>query len=217
MGRMNNGKCNLDCNTTMCAYDGGDCLPKDGKNVTRFEQSEKWAGTWRTSLAFGNGILNTRYGVAKRWYTDHVPYLVDRTICQDYIKSFPLLAERTIAEKFRTSTNLNFPFMYFNFLMSESDSMRKSSKKPGRKDRYNYKIRQSRKEGYGMWIPVSLDSAKVKAILKRWLVRKPPFAFLQDSTKDVDEITKDTKTFKVLHKYMLRMYPYRSQFEKDNF
>ena len=68
-----------------------------------------------------------------------------------------------------------------------------------------------------MWIPVSLDSAKVKAILKRWLVRKPPFAFLQDSTKDVDELTKDTKTFKVLHKYMLRMYPYRSQFEKDNF
>merc|ERR1711974_482852 len=128
---------------------------------------------------------------------------VDRTIWQDYIETFPLLAERTIAGKFRTSTDLNFPFMYFNFLMSERDRMRESSQKPRRHgNKYDYKIRQSRQEGYGMWIPLTLDSAKVKTILKRWLVRKPPFAFLQDSTKDVDEITQNTETFKVVNKYM---------------
>ena len=94
-----------------------------------------------SSLAFTNGILSEKFGVAKRYYISHTPYFLDKHIMADYTKAFAKYIEETSASKFRKPRNVALAMAYFNFIMGMSDQGQLHDEQ----GRYRFKTRS----GYG--------------------------------------------------------------------
>ena len=87
----------------------------------KFEESKSDTSAWTSFLAFTNGVLSQRYGLANRPYISHVPYFLDKRILKAFVKAFAKEAEITMSNKFRTSTDFILAFGYYNFVMDERE------------------------------------------------------------------------------------------------
>ena len=87
----------------------------------KFEESKSDTSAWTSFLAFTNGVLSQRYGLANRPYMAHVPYFLDKRILKAFAKAFAKEAEVTMSNKFRTGLDVNPPFAYINFVMGERE------------------------------------------------------------------------------------------------
>lgn len=72
------------------------------------------------SLINTNMLLNRHYGFKSRNVMAHVGLLLDKTIIDDMQQKFGADIQRTLANRFRSSADLQFSFAYYNFLMSET-------------------------------------------------------------------------------------------------
>jgi len=206
--RTNNGKCNLACNNTFCNFDGYDCVFKN-KQITKMslEQSKSKSGAWMSSLAFTNGILSEKFGVAKRYYISHTPHFLDKHIMADYTKAFAKYIEETSASKFRKPRNVALAMAYFNFIMGMSDQGQLHDEQ----GRYRFKTRSGYGERFVEFVGINSNPTTVNRNLKRWSKNRRPFAFLQDGTGG--KSPNFTQSQKVLDDYLQKMFPTPSQFE----
>ena len=115
------------CNNTICNYDGGDCLPPKAdmnSDHLQYEEIEQMPeNSWMMSLAYSNGVLSSRYGIAKRPYIHHIPYFMDKRILKQYARAFAAEGAQTTASRFRNGENIALPVVYYNFVMEEKNRL----------------------------------------------------------------------------------------------
>ena len=208
IGKTGNGICNLACNNTFCNFDGKDCLANTA-NI-RFETTKSKGGPWKTSLAFGNGVLSEKFGVTQRLYPEHVPQFLDKDVMAQYTKAFSRYINNTSSSKFRHGSNIPMALVYYNFIMSERDHMKDKCDK---KCRFRYNIKPRKSEYFHM-IGIGSNVAMVKRNLEQWYKsRRPLFVLIQDTNQGM---TPDNHaSHKVLREYFERVFPRPSQFESS--
>uniref|UniRef100_A0A1I8PQB2 LNR domain-containing protein n=1 Tax=Stomoxys calcitrans TaxID=35570 RepID=A0A1I8PQB2_STOCA len=72
------------------------------------------------SLIYTNMLLNRRYGFKARHVIGHVGFLLEKSIIEHIQKEFYEEILTTAKHRFRASDDLQFSFLYYNFLMEET-------------------------------------------------------------------------------------------------
>ena len=88
----------------------------------QFEEEQKPANAWMTTLAYSNGVLSNLYGVSKRPYIHHVPQFMDKRILKQYAEAFAAECEKTMASRFRDDQDMTLAFVYYNFITLSNHS-----------------------------------------------------------------------------------------------
>jgi len=79
----------------------------------------KLLDTFGDSLKYVNKRYNKRYGSSARKVPAHMPHMIDRTIISELQSVFPVEFDETSSHRLRSSTDMQYSFSYFYFLMSE--------------------------------------------------------------------------------------------------
>ncbi|XP_055387484.1 N-acetylglucosamine-1-phosphotransferase subunits alpha/beta [Condylostylus longicornis] len=72
------------------------------------------------SLVYTNKLLNRIYGFKSRYVLAHVGFLLDKDIIEEMEKKFSDEILKTAHNRFRSPEDIQFAFLYYNFLMSET-------------------------------------------------------------------------------------------------
>jgi len=141
---IGDGRCDAECRTVECEFDGGDCERSEGEGgetstgldaaeagggqeAESRERSEgrTWKGSGRMLLdAYGDSlrhsvrVLSKQYNPSKRRVRvpAHMPHMFDREIMSDMQREFPDEFETTSAHRFRRAGDMQMAFSYFNFV-----------------------------------------------------------------------------------------------------
>ena len=117
---LKDGTCHKTCNTTMCLFDGGDCLRTGVKVSTEFDNyTDARSGTWSKSMSFLNGVLSGMYGFEKRWTIAHAPYFMDKYVMGDLKHKLHPLFIKTSKTRFRSNRDVVLAFTYYYFIIGE--------------------------------------------------------------------------------------------------
>lgn len=86
--------------------------------IVRFNK-RKLLDTFADSLKYVNKLYNQLYGYAARKVPAHMPHFIDREIMESLQARFPVEFEKTSGSRFRQSTDMQFAFSYYYYIMSE--------------------------------------------------------------------------------------------------
>jgi len=75
--------------------------------------------TFGNSLRYVNSLYRARYGSEQRKAPAHMPHMIDRDIMEELQNTFPEEFEATSSNRFRDSSDMQFSFSYFYYLMNE--------------------------------------------------------------------------------------------------
>ncbi|KAH8321672.1 hypothetical protein KR074_011473 [Drosophila pseudoananassae] len=94
--------------------------PTTIRSVLHKEDFKSSTDIYSHSLIATNMLLNRAYGFKARHVLAHVGFLIDRDIVEDMQQRFSKQVIETAFQRFRASTDLQYAFTYYSFLMSES-------------------------------------------------------------------------------------------------
>ncbi|XP_011194356.2 N-acetylglucosamine-1-phosphotransferase subunits alpha/beta [Zeugodacus cucurbitae] len=94
---------------------------EEGMEKTSKNESSK--DIYSHSLINTNMLLNRFYGFKARNVLAHVGFLLDRNIINDMQQKFSKGIDVTISNRFRSTNDLQFAFIYYSFLMSERSTL----------------------------------------------------------------------------------------------
>ncbi|KAH8316303.1 hypothetical protein KR067_004691 [Drosophila pandora] len=94
--------------------------PTTIRNVLHKEDFKSSTDIYSHSLIATNMLLNRAYGFKARHVLAHVGFLIDRDIVEDMQQRFSKQVLQTAFQRFRASTDLQYAFAYYSFLMSET-------------------------------------------------------------------------------------------------
>ena len=76
-------------------------------------------GLWMNTLIHNNLVYDKLYGRMDRYCHAHAPFIIDKGIMAHFTNKLEFIVNQTSANKFRTKTDIQFEFNYFNFIIGE--------------------------------------------------------------------------------------------------
>ncbi|XP_050323601.1 N-acetylglucosamine-1-phosphotransferase subunits alpha/beta isoform X2 [Bactrocera neohumeralis] len=93
------------------------------KSVEKTSKNESSKDIYSHSLIYTNMLLNRFYGFKARNVLAHVGFLLDRNIIYAMQQKFLTEVDVTLSNRFRSTNDLQFAFIYYSFLMSETTTL----------------------------------------------------------------------------------------------
>ncbi|XP_012941088.1 N-acetylglucosamine-1-phosphotransferase subunits alpha/beta [Aplysia californica] len=84
-------------------------------------QSRQLLDTFGDSLRHVNRIYNKKFGFASRKVPGHMPHMIDKNIMFELQARFPVEWDTTSSHKIRSSTDMQFAFAYYYYLMGVTE------------------------------------------------------------------------------------------------
>lgn len=102
---------------TPVTVDGGE--NGDKKYISNSFQSRHLLDIYADSLLYVNKLYNKKFTTQPRKVPGHMAHMIDQSIMRSMINEFSNEFTATSSNKFRTSTDMQFAFSYFYYLINE--------------------------------------------------------------------------------------------------
>lgn len=113
---INNGICELQCNTGTCYWDGDDCIRTNG-----YLKDPKIVDAYGSQLTQSVALLSKLFGPTK-WLTPaHVQMFLDKDAITELEKWIPFQWNKASSQKIRDGDSIQFGTVYRGFLLSVKD------------------------------------------------------------------------------------------------
>ena len=199
---ISNGRCDVECNSLACLWDGNDCDGVDAPN------DKDKRPTYFKTLDFVNTLyeLNLKHN-GTRYKMHHTPLMVNREIMTDLQDTFPLYFDMTSSHRKRQKNDMQFAFSYANWLLEAANSSQTTLNNP---DLY----RSSRtRTNTIFYMPFYTEMAKNEAKLAEFDAKRDHIKFLciNDLMDHSDPANAESKL--KLTMFYEKIYGNKSQFE----
>jgi len=111
---LNNGECNEECNTPMCAFDGGDCGGEDVETV--LPHYPDGYGVHNAKQVSAQHQLTRLFGGADRFKHPHLPIMINRHIMEEMQQEMLPVFANMSSHRFRDNYDMQYQFLYDNYL-----------------------------------------------------------------------------------------------------
>ncbi|XP_037954943.1 N-acetylglucosamine-1-phosphotransferase subunits alpha/beta-like [Teleopsis dalmanni] len=90
------------------------------RTLSNFKMFKSTKDIYSQSLIYTNMLLNQFYGFKARHVLSHIGFLLDRDIIREMQEKFSRETFYTASHRFRAANDLQFAFVYYSYLMSET-------------------------------------------------------------------------------------------------